>query len=111
MRHIIALFIAAAAMLTVPAGSSAAPHCAEDAPCFNWAHDGNHRRGVTLNTPNGEPTRRAVVSVCQFNLYDRAGWIDWQRTPRLRGDGFARSLTDCRWRLRFPTLDAAFPVL
>ena len=66
------------------------PRCFEDEPCWRWSTMGDLQRGVVLNTPKGEPKRRAVLDPCEFGFYDHMGWIDWQRTPRLRGDAFAR---------------------
>lgn len=64
--------------------------CYEDEPCWTWSTMGNLQRGVVLNTPRGERKRRAILDPCGFAYYDHMGWIDWKRTPRLRGDGFAR---------------------
>lgn len=106
---VLAVSAVAAPLDDVHSRGMAARQCHEDQACWNWAKMGNHKRGIVLNTPDGEPTRTAVVGVCQFNLHDLAGWIDWQHTPHLRGDKFARSLTDCPWRLRYPALSDAFP--
>lgn len=72
---------ATAAPLQGGAGEPAATRyvCHEDAPCWNWATMGNHRRGV--RTVGG---RRLVVGPHRF-VAIRAH-IDWSRTPALRGD-------------------------
>jgi hypothetical protein len=63
--------------------------CQEDQRCWNWATMGNQQRGVVLNTPAGEPTRRAILGPCAFAYYNYNGWIDWERTRPLKGDRLA----------------------
>jgi hypothetical protein len=72
--------------------------CMEDNPCWNWAKMGNHRRGVVLL--DGTPM---VVLPCGFNRLWAIGAIrhrldGYKMNDRLRGDRFARTLTDCPWR-------------
>jgi hypothetical protein len=63
--------------------------CQEDAPCWNWATMGDHRRGVVtvLGT-------RAVVSPCRFARMFRTGAIDYRASGTLKGDTLALRL-DC----------------
>ncbi len=61
--------------------SGAQTACAEDAPCWNWATMGNHKRGVFLT--NG---RLLVVGPASFDGIRRERRIDWSRTPHLLGD-------------------------
>lgn len=76
-------------------------YCAEDDPCWNWAKMGNHRRGVILL--DGTPK---VVGPCGFNRLWAHGAIRYRLSTntnlltRLKGDKFARTLTDCPWRTR-----------
>jgi hypothetical protein len=100
---------AATLTLTDPAEAASVParaaSCAEDDPCWNWAKDGNHKRGVTL--VDGTPK---VVTVCGFNRLWAHGAIRYSLKyngalhstglPKLRGDYYARTLTDCAWRIR-----------
>lgn len=81
--------LAAVAALSIPSaayGANSASRCAEDAPCWSWSTMGDHARGVTL-----KDGRHVVVRPCRFAQLDRAKRIDWQRTPRLKGDAVARS--------------------
>jgi len=80
--------LAAAAALTVAAPAAAAPAprapCHEDQACFVWSVDGNQKRGIA--TLDG--ARKRIVGPCAFARLHR--YIDWTRTPRLRGDATAR---------------------
>ncbi len=60
--------------------------CLEDQPCWSWSTMGNLSRGVFVH---GRKSVR-VVEPCRFAALDFHGKIDWTRTPRLKGDGFAR---------------------
>jgi hypothetical protein len=93
LRYIgpLTLIVAALAIFAGEATASTPPaKCYEDSPCWHWPTMGNLERGVVLRTPRGEPKRRAILGPCGFAYYDHMGWIDWKRTPRLRGDRFAR---------------------
>jgi hypothetical protein len=57
----------------------------EDEPTWVWSRCGNRRRGLT--TRDG---RRLVVGPSAFRALDAARFIDWARSPRLRGDYTAR---------------------
>lgn len=81
-----------------------APFCAEDNPCWNWAKMGNHKRGVVL--VDGTPK---IVGPCGFNRLWAHGAIRhflvvdghaYKSMSKLKGDTFARTLTDCPWRIR-----------
>lgn len=96
-----ALF-AASAELSRPA--QAAETCTtEDSPGWNWAKCGNHQRGVV--TLDGGVY---IVGACEFNKMWAHGAIrhigttplPGERIEKLRGDRFARTLTDCPWRIR-----------
>ena len=82
---VIAIALAASALAAdlarADAGTPAA--CAEDAPCWNWARMGNHRRGIVTLYGNVR-----VVGPCQYARMRRAHRID-PHTPRLRGDVWA----------------------
>lgn len=109
MRKIITASIAALALAgAIPAqAESAGTSCkaaAEDSGNWNWAKCGNRQRGVILLDGS---TR--VVGPCGFNRLWSAGAIRYDRgagdfydglMKPLRGDRFARSLTDCPWRIR-----------
>ena len=58
----------------------------EDDPCWTWTRHGNGARGVILT--NG---RTAIVGACEFQRRWYGRSIDRKRTPRLRGDWFART--------------------
>lgn len=82
--------LVAAAILagSLASAAVAAPRaaCEEDQTCWTWSTMGNLDRGVYVRG------RRAirVVDPCTFAYLDHRGRIDWKRTPRLRGDAFAR---------------------
>jgi hypothetical protein len=63
--------------------------CQEDAPCWNWASMGNHRRGVV--TVLGA---HVVVSPCRFQRYRRWHALDMRASGRMKGDALALRL-DC----------------
>lgn len=76
----------------------------EDEPGWNWAKCGNHQRGVVTLDGNVY-----VVGACEFNRMWAHGAIRYTQTVNgkrfetldpMRGDRFARSLTDCPWRIR-----------
>jgi hypothetical protein len=77
----------ATALATLLAGvsDSYAAHCHEDSSCWTWSTMGNHKRGITLTDGT-----HVVVGPCAFRRSDARGVIDWERSPRLRGDGYAR---------------------
>jgi len=84
MRRLATLAALAALALPSTAAAHAQPaqeRCQEDAPCWTWSTMGNRHRGVVL-----ADGRRVVVGPCGF----ARARIDWQRTPRLRGDATAR---------------------
>ena len=80
--------VVAVAALAVPmtadgaTGRPVARACAEDAPCWNWATMGNHKRAIV--TIGG---RKLVVGPIRYGRLNRAFRIDWARSARLRGDG------------------------
>jgi hypothetical protein len=93
MNKIISGALCALALATagaIPTDALASPEkagkaCLEDQPCFRWSNMGNGARGVTLTSG-----RHVVVSVCRFQRLDHRGRIDWQATPHLKGDSYAR---------------------
>lgn len=72
--------------LAPPATSST---CQEDQPCWNWRTMGNHKRGIV--TLAG---RRLSVGPARFDAINAGFRIDWQRTPRLKGDGARQDAQD-----------------
>jgi hypothetical protein len=81
--------LAVVAALSIPSTASAAgssPRCVEDDACWTWSTMGNRSRGVVLTDG-----RRVVVRPCRFARLDARGRIDWQRSPRLKGDATART--------------------
>lgn len=73
--------------------AGASPRCVEDDPCWSWSTMGNLMRGVVM-----VGGRVVVVDPCRFAYADHVGNIDWTRTRRLFGDGFARRHgCDPRW--------------
>jgi hypothetical protein len=58
---------------------------------------GNLTRGIYLK----HRVKRVVVEPCEFAYADYKARIDWKRTPRLRGDEFARR-HGCDWRMYAP---------
>lgn len=76
-----------AALAAPGAAPPAAPvrACQEDQACFVWSRDGNRKRGI--DTLDG--ARGVVVGPCRFARMYR--YIDWSRTPHLRGDATARA--------------------
>jgi hypothetical protein len=77
--------------------------CLEDEPCWDWANMGNRKRGVVTLWGNFK-----VVGPCQFNRLWAQGKIrhtitvdgkELSMMDRLKGDRYARTLTDCPWRI------------
>lgn len=75
----------------------ASPGCSEDQPCWTWSTMGNLDRGVYVK----HRSRRVVVEPCEFAYLDYKARIDWNRTPHLRGDEYARR-HGCDWRKYAP---------
>lgn len=96
MALCLALAVTGSATASVPTAHVST--CAEDASCWTWSRMGNQARGVVLKRSaprvgeriagKGRAWRR--VTPCTFREASRRGFIDWQRTPRLRGDAWAR---------------------
>jgi hypothetical protein len=85
IRHTLTGAAMALALATAaPAHAGAPAKCQEDAPCFTWSTMGNHKRGIA--TVDG--AWRRIVGPCEFARLYR--YIDWSRTPHLRGDATAR---------------------
>lgn len=61
--------------------------CQEDAPCWNWATMGNHKRGVIVAN-----SFDVLVSPCRYQRFMKLGLIDRKATPRLKGDKLAMRL-------------------
>ncbi len=111
-RHmrILILAILAAGLFAAPAADAAG--CAEDQACWNWATMGNHQRGVkvlTFHSDGSVTSARKVVGVCRYNHLWADGRVPYSILVNgegvkfnrwMRGDEFARSLTDCPWRNR-----------
>lgn len=70
---VLALALAGYALIwaqTSPANTHHRAKCVEDAPCWNWATMGNHRRGII--TMWGTPE---VVSPCRYQHLAKRGLI------------------------------------
>lgn len=80
-----ALLLAAALSGAAPPVPAAPPRCQEDDPCWVWSTMGDRSRGIS--TLDG--ARNLVVGPCRFARLYR--YIDWSRTPQLRGDATARN--------------------
>lgn len=76
-----------AAILTTAVNAGISQPCHEDEPCWNWATMGNMDRGVFLRH-GGDVVR--VVDPCRFAYLDHVGRINWELSPRLKGDRLAR---------------------
>lgn len=66
--------------------------CHEDAPCWNWATMGDHKRGVIIiagrSRTGKDLTRKVVATPCEYQHLRRAGLVH-ASTPHLRGDATA----------------------
>jgi hypothetical protein len=68
--------------LAYAAQSAGAHSCMDDQACWNWRTMGNHKRAITTNGG-----RTLVVGPARFDRANRGFYIDWARTPALKGDG------------------------
>jgi hypothetical protein len=82
------LAIAVGVMCARTATIASAGSCAEDAPCWVWSTMGNHKRSVATR----DGAWHVVVGPCRFARLAHGDYIDWSRTPHLRGDWTARRI-------------------